>query len=51
MKREKYETNRDMVKRPKLGKLWYFGCDASFIGEWEKCKVCGTRNGTIRNKK
>jgi hypothetical protein len=50
MKREKYETNRDVAKRPKQGKYWCNGCDANLVNDWKKW-VCRHRNGIKRNKK
>jgi len=45
------KTNREKRLTPKKGKTWCGGCDAALVGEWEKCPLCGCRNGTKRMKK
>jgi len=51
MHRQPWESNRDVIKRPKKGLFWCFGCDAQLVSEWGKCPRCGKRNGIKRNKK
>lgn len=44
--------NRRKMQIPRSGaRTWCETCDAARIGEWEKCPVCGNRNGLPRLKK
>jgi len=50
-KREIYDTNRSMKRKPKRGHGWCMGCDMAMVGDGEKCPVCGSRSVPKRNKK
>ena len=50
-KREEYDTNRSMKRKPRRGNGWCGGCDAAFIRDGQKCPVCGRRQVPSRNKK
>lgn len=41
-KREIWESNRDVAKRPKLGTAYCHGCDACLVPDGAKCENCGT---------
>jgi len=45
------KPNRDKKREPKGGKDWCHKCDASQVGDGEKCKNCGNMNGIRKNKK
>jgi hypothetical protein len=47
---EKFLSNRDKVLKPRLGRGWC-RCDRAYIGNYEKCYLCGRRNGRRRLKK
>ena len=42
--------NRIKTLAPKRGRFWCV-CDRSLVSEYQKCSICGTRNGTRRFKK
>lgn len=45
------KTNREKALTPKRSLFWCFPCDRQLVGEWKKCPVCGSRNGSRRLKK
>jgi len=45
------KTNREKRMTPKKAHRWCDGCDMYIVGEWQKCPLCGTRNGLKRLKK
>lgn len=51
MKREGWESNRDMKRKPKKGKFWCPGCDLNLISENRKCKICGIKEMRKRDRK
>lgn len=50
-RRKIWESNRDMARRPRTGKLWCWGCDGFQLSEGATCKVCGTKIFPKRLKK
>jgi hypothetical protein len=42
-------NNREKVLSPKIGLNWCL-CDRTHAGDWEKCPICGKRNGRRRYK-
>ncbi len=49
--RKEWETDRDVARRPKKKQFYCWSCDMALVGEGAKCKVCGNRQGTKREKK
>lgn len=52
--KEEYEykkSNRQKRLTYKSGLFWCWGCDASLVSSWKKCKVCGKKNLPKRNKR
>ena len=49
--RKIWDTNRSMVRKPRLGYSFCMGCDRALVGDGQKCPVCGYRNEPKRNKK
>jgi len=35
--------NRIKRQNPKKGRMYCYGCDANFVSDSEKCKICGHR--------
>lgn len=50
-KREVYDTNRSMKRKPRKHSGWCGGCDACMVYDGQKCPVCGNRQVPSRNKK
>ena len=44
-------VNRQRSQAASKKKFWCCRCDASLVGEWGKCRKCGTRNGTKKKVK
>lgn len=50
-KREVYDTNRSMKRKPRKHSGWCWGCDMARVSDGERCHVCGNRQMPKRNKK
>jgi len=50
-KREVYDTNRSMKRKPRGHSGWCYGCDRCMVFDGQKCPVCGRRQVPSRNKK
>lgn len=49
---EYQKTNREKRLTPKTdGMFWCWKCDRDVVGNGQKCKTCGTLNGTKTLKK
>jgi len=42
------KLNRLMARKPRLGFTWCWCCDRDVVGDGDKCRVCGKRNGKRR---
>jgi hypothetical protein len=50
-KREVYDTNRSMKRKPRKHSGWCMSCDMMMVYDGQKCHVCGYRQVPNRNKK
>jgi hypothetical protein len=49
---EEYKmTNREKVRKPRLGKGYCRSCDRCQVGFGSRCKICGTRDDHKNFKK